>query len=480
MTKEQYRTANAKIFPVVMIILGYFLITFLLAVLSSGGTPNIWAQIVVTIIAILLSVFALLKCRESKAGAVTMMSSCAVAYVVIVLLNSNEIVFTYVFAMIILSMAFMNLKLVVLANVVTIIANLLRILIHQNDVSQSIIEMFALLLVAIASITVTQLRLRFNEENQASIMEAAKAQEEMNQTMAQVADDITAHFEDAMKMVDELKQNVDTCNFAMGNIADSTESTAESIQAQASMCVEIRGASDTAESEIRSMLESSDRTMQTITEGSAEIQKLKEQAENVSNASDATVQVISQLTNQVNNVQEFIGTILNIAGQTNLLALNASIEAARAGEAGKGFAVVADEIRELSEQTKNASNNITAIINDLNAGAQSANDSIEKSASSVRTQNEMIENMRGRFDNIYQEMSELSSNVKKTEESVNAILTSTETISENITQLSATSEEVAASSTEGLRTSETSVENMNSCKEILGQIASLALKLKAN
>ena len=261
MTKEQYRLANAKIFPVVMIILGYFLITFLLAVLSTGGTPKIWVQIGVTIVAILLSILALFKYRESKAGAVTMMSSCAVAYVVIVLLNSNEIVFTYVFAMIILSMAFMNLKLVVLANVVTILANLLRILIHQSDISQSIIEMFALLLVAIASITVTQLRLRFNEENQASIMEAAKAQEEMNQTMAQVADDIAKNFEEAMRMVEELKQNVDTCNFAMGNIADSTESTAESIQAQASMCVEIRGASDTAENEIRSMLESSDNAM---------------------------------------------------------------------------------------------------------------------------------------------------------------------------------------------------------------------------
>lgn len=484
MTKEQYRIANAKIFPVVMIILGYFLVTFLLSVLSGGGNVRVWIQIVGTIIAILLSIFALLKYRETKAGAITMMCSCAVAYVIIVLFNSNSSVYTYVFALIITSMAFMNLRLVVLANVVTIIANLLRIVFYWKSdgsyLSQSIIEVFSLLLVAIASIIVTQLRLRFNEENQASIMAAAKAQEEMNQTMAQVADDIAKNFEEAMQMVEKLKQNVDTCNFAMGNIADSTENTAEAIQEQASMCVEIRGASDTAENEIRSMRESSDRTMQTITEGSAEIQKLKEQAENVSNASDATVQVISQLTGQVNNVQEFIGTILNIAGQTNLLALNASIEAARAGEAGKGFAVVADEIRELSEQTKNASNNITAIIHDLNAGAQSASDSIEKSASSVRTQNEMIENMRERFDNIYQEMSELSSNVKKTEESVNAILTSTETISENITHLSATSEEVAASSTEGLRTSETSVENMNSCKEILGQIASLAAKLKAN
>ena len=298
--------------------------------------------------------------------------------------------------------------------------------------------------------------------------------------MAQVADEISSHFTEAMKMVDELKQCVDTCNFAMENIADSTENTAESIQAQAAMCVEIHTASDTAESEIHAMKDASDRTMQTISEGSDEIHRLKEQAQSVADASDATVQVITRLTAQINNVQEFIGDILNIAGKTNLLALNASIEAARAGEAGKGFAVVADEIRELSTQTKEASNNITTIIHELNGDAKSANESIEASAASVRTQNKMIENMRSRFDNIYEEMTELAAKVKNTEESVNVILTSTDTISENITQLSATSEEVAASSTEGLRTSETSVENMNRCKEILEKISSLAATLKSN
>ena len=234
MTKEQYRVANAKIFPVVMIILGYFLITFFLTIVTGSGTWRVWVQIAFTLSGILISIFALLKNRETKACSIALMGSCALAYVVIVLLNSNANVYTYVFALIICSMAFLNVKLAIWGNSVAIIANILRFVINfttEGDyISHSIIDLFSLLLVAAACITVTRLLIRFNEENMASITEAAEEQEQTARTMSQVADEISAHFEDAMKMVDELKQCVDTCNFAMGNIADSTENTAEAIQ----------------------------------------------------------------------------------------------------------------------------------------------------------------------------------------------------------------------------------------------------------
>ena len=74
---------------------------------------------------------------------------------------------------------------------------------------------------------------------------------------------------------------------------------------------------------------------------------------------------ILALSEQTQQISDIISTVNDIAEQSNLLALNASIEAARAGEQGKGFAVVAQEVRNLAEQSQQATAQVSAILSDI-------------------------------------------------------------------------------------------------------------------
>ncbi len=85
------------------------------------------------------------------------------------------------------------------------------------------------------------------------------------------------------------------------------------------------------------------------------------------------IQALGESSTEIGDV---VKVITSIAEQTNLLALNATIEAARAGEAGKGFAVVANEVKELANQTAEATENISKKIKDIQSKTHSSVDAI--------------------------------------------------------------------------------------------------------
>ena len=346
------------------------------------------------------------------------------------------------------------------------------------DGEAMILNVLVSFLVAFASIKITKLLVKFNEENTAVIMEAAKKQEASNAIMVTVADNIIKHFGEAMERFNTLSESLQNSHTSMENIAGSTESTAEAIQEEATICGEILAQADAAGGATESMIAASKRVNETVDSGAFSVQELGRQADNVSSSSKVVEEVITELTAKVQQVSSFVDTILSISSQTNLLALNASIEAARAGEAGRGFSVVAEEIRLLSEDTKVASNNITNIIQELNADTKLANESIEAAVGSVTKQNELIQQTKEKFDEVSQEVVLLSNNIDEVKECMEQTRKLSNSIYDNISQLSAASEEVAASSSEGLDNSNITVQQVDTCRGIFESIYELAKDLK--
>lgn len=95
----------------------------------------------------------------------------------------------------------------------------------------------------------------------------------------------------------------------------------------------------------------------------------------VASARDAQ-NAVSRMADATSEIRAVVGLIAEIAEQTNLLALNATIEAARAGDAGKGFAVVASEVKSLSNQTRNATEDIAKRIEAVHAAVGGSVDGI--------------------------------------------------------------------------------------------------------
>ena len=101
-------------------------------------------------------------------------------------------------------------------------------------------------------------------------------------------------------------------------------------------------------------------------------------------------EMVDALTKAGSAIGDVLTLIMAIAKRTNLLALNATMEAARAGEAGKGFAVVANEVKNLANQTAEATHGISRHIDSMRAATHGVASSFQRAADMVQEINLLI------------------------------------------------------------------------------------------
>jgi methyl-accepting chemotaxis protein len=133
-----------------------------------------------------------------------------------------------------------------------------------------------------------------------------------------------------------------------------------------------------------------ERMAMSINDFATSIISMSEQSTSASQAAESARDLVTsaqadtrELHECVGLIDEMVQLISNVANQTNLLALNATIEAARAGENGRGFAVVASEVKQLAQQTSQATSDAGARLHAIRTAADRISNRITSVASSV-------------------------------------------------------------------------------------------------
>ena len=284
---------------------------------------------------------------------------------------------------------------------------------------------------------------------------------------------------------DEVKKSVDESGQGAMNVSAAAQELAASMEEVSATLDQISQGSSRILDKVQVMQDSVltetknvEQIQQRAQQMNQETLNSKNSAQGIFSSVGSTLKEAVNESRSVEKINELTGNILDIASQTNLLALNASIEAARAGEAGKGFAVVADEIRNLSEDTRKATEQISTIIERLTLDAQSASNSMVQSATNAEKQNELIAETGDKLIEIKQETDELHNGVVQVNASVESIIEANELIMDSITNLSATGEEVSASAETTLSISDSSLTALHGMNDVLKDINRIAQEME--
>lgn len=241
-----------------------------------------------------------------------------------------------------------------------------------------------------------------NERNQTAILRLLDEMGDLADgdltVTATVTEDITGAIADSINYaIEQLRNLVVTINDTSEKVSTSTQETratamhlaeaselqAEQITMASSAIKEMTQAIDEMSSDAIESAEVAQRSVEIASNGAATVRNTIQGMDAIREQIQETSKRIKRLGESSQEIGNIVELIDDIADQTNILALNAAMQAAMAGESGRGFAVVADEVQRLAERSSNATKQIEALVQTIQADTSGAISSMESSTTGV-------------------------------------------------------------------------------------------------
>ncbi len=283
--------------------------------------------------------------------------------------------------------------------------------------------------------------------------------------------------EEFQAIFENMATSVGTAGEAMEEITENTVSQADHVVDMKEKIEAVSASIDNITANIAALTKSAE-TMQSCNHSAEKIMK---ELIAISRESGEAIENVRKQTDRTNQSAQQIQTateiIAGISGQTNLLALNASIEAARAGEHGRGFSVVAEEIRILADQSKESTEQINRIVNDLIENSNISVQITEQVSEAFTRQNKKIHDTEEIFHSLNEEIGQVGDSIEGIGNEVSELGSHKMVIEGGIISLTTFAEENAENARQTSESMEELRNIVDECNQTTGKVVGVSDEL---
>ncbi|MGA8830803.1 MAG: methyl-accepting chemotaxis protein [Desulfomonilaceae bacterium] len=244
-------------------------------------------------------------------------------------------------------------------------------------------------------------------------------------------------------------------------LAASASETSSAVSETTTTVEELKQTVNLSSEKAKSVSDRSQMTFQVAQGGKRATEETVSRMNLIKGQMESIGETVVRLSEQSLSIEEIIAAVKDLAEQSKLLAVNASIEAARAGEQGKGFAVVAQEIKSLADQSRQATDQVRTILEDIRASISAVVMATEQGNKAVDAGSKQSREAGTAID-------EVTKSVHEAAQALTVVVASSEQQSVGVEQVSSAMDSIDQAmrlNVEGTRQLETAARNL----EQLGQ-----------